>query len=589
VLSLALLSCCPSASLGVPYQVGISSMRTMLAATGASFLLLAQRPMVSQAAPFTIRHGDDEVGGTAMTNSNMTKGDACVEDGFPLFVSQEFDSVLKSMPQSSSLGGSKGSRKKVSANNMRNSVVDGFFDYITGPDNLREEIQSLSMELKPLLIKARRTLHQYPELMYGEEKTSFILQHVLTELGIPFTTGWAKNTHLDAHDGRPGGYGIVVEFGKAEESSAQSSHLKNGTRLKSSDDSPASTDTTPCVLLRGDMDGLPIGEETPHEANTVTSSQHTGRMHACGHDAHMTMLLGATVLLHRMEGSLKEMGGVVRIMFQPAEEGGAGAKRMVEEGVLSMDPPVQAAFGMHVWPALPSGTIGGRPGSLLAASDMFEIVVTGVGGHAAMPHQTTDPVPAVAAMTLSLQTLVARELSPLEPGVVSVTQVDTGGNAFNVIPAKVKIGGTIRALTTDTLLKLRDRLKDVVTHTARAHGCTVTIEYMQDYYPPTVNDPELYDFASQVASPLSQDNTVVEVEPTMGAEDFAFLAQEVPSVFFVIGQGSGTSSGPPTSYGLHHPHFNLDEDVLTTGVQLHVNLALQTLQRLREKQMEETS
>jgi IAA-amino acid hydrolase len=208
--------------------------------------------------------------------------------------------------------------------------------------------------------------------------------------------------------------------------------------------------------------------------------------------------------------------------------------------------------------------------------------VAGVGGHAAMPHQTIDPIVTASSMVMNLQTLVSRNLSPLEAGVCSITAFQAG-EAFNVIPASVVLRGTIRALTTETLLSLKDRVHHVVTSTAAVYGCNVTITYSPDFYPPTVNDPELFEtFSKEVGALVADSGTLMDIEPTMGAEDFSFVAETVPSTFFLLGQGSGAD--PPTNYGLHHPHFALDESVMTRGVELHVNLALRALRKLSQGQ-----
>jgi amidohydrolase len=325
------------------------------------------------------------------------------------------------------------------------------------------------------------------------------------------------------------------------------------------------------------MDALPILERT--EGVNEFKSQNYGKMHACGHDGHTTMLLGAANLLKSMENSIN---GTVRLMFQPAEEGGAGGKRMREEGVLTMDPVVQHAFGQHLWPAIPSGSVASRSGALLAAYEQFEILVSGVGGHAAMPHQTIDPIVAASTIVMNLQTIISRNLSPLESGVCSVTKFEAG-DAYNVIPHSAVLRGTIRALSTETLLSLKDRVQHVVRTTADMHGCNVTIEWAPDFYPPTVNDPLLFEsFSKYVAGMVANDNKLTHIEPTMGAEDFAFLAEHVPSTFFLLGQGSGKS--PDTSFGLHHPHFAIDESVLPQGVELHVNVALRALRKLANEE-----
>jgi len=434
----------------------------------------------------------------------------------------------------------------------RSLVVDHYFagdgdDSVndSSSKSLLNEVRSLVSNQTDFLVSTRRTLHKRPELMYQEKETSNIVQKLLTELDISYSTGWAINANPDIVPG-PGGYGIIADIG---------------------------TGGSPCVLLRADMDALPIDERT--EGIDEFKSQKENTMHACGHDGHTTMLLGAAAILKSMEDSIP---GTVRIMFQPAEEGGAGAKRMREEGALEKHPKPEYAFGMHVWPTFPSGTIAGRPGPLLAACERFEILVAGVGGHAAMPHLTVDPIVTASAMVMNLQSIVSRSLSPLESGVCSITKIEAG-QAFNIIPASVVMRGTVRALSTETLITLRDRVQHIVENTAATYGANVTITYSPDYYPPTVNDPTLYeDFSKSVGALVAEDGKVLETEPTMGAEDFSFVAETIPSTFFLLGQGSG--SQPSTNYGLHHPHFALDESVMPKGVELHVNLALRALRKL---------
>jgi len=429
---------------------------------------------------------------------------------------------------------------------FRNAVVDEFYREPTDGSNLTSTIRDHTQALQNFLVETRRHLHQTPELMYQEEQTSASVQALLDDWGVRYTTGWAVNRHPDRIVGQ-GGYGIVAEIGSGKK---------------------------PCVLLRADMDALPIQEETDVQFKSP-KDQH---MHACGHDGHTTMLLGAARLLKMWEDSIP---GTVRLVFQPAEEGGAGAKRMIEEGLLKQEPRPAHAMGMHVWPTLPSGTVASRPGPLLAAAERFMVKVQGVGGHAAMPHLTKDPMVASAAMIMNLQTIVSRNTSPLEAGVCSITQIEAG-KAFNIIPDTVSFKGTVRALTTETLLKLRDKVAHIVESTATTYDCNVTITYSPDYYPPTVNDPNLFEhFSKQVGAIVSEESELRETEPTMGAEDFSFIAEGIPSTFYLLGQGD-SSLVPPSTYGLHHPKFNFDESVLARGVELHVNWALRILRRLEE-------
>ncbi|HTE19415.1 MAG TPA: amidohydrolase, partial [Armatimonadota bacterium] len=286
------------------------------------------------------------------------------------------------------------------------------------------------MQVRPLLdearsvhdwmVEIRRELHQHPELGYQEVWTSEFVRRKLEELGIPFRYPVAET-------------GIIATLG---------------------------TGDSPCVALRADMDALPIHEE----ADVPFRSQSPGRMHACGHDCHTAMLLGAARLLRQ-----RELQGTVKLFFQPAEEGGGGGRRMCEEGALS-EPRVERVFGLHVWPLLPTGNIGSRAGTFMAATSPLEITVTGKGGHAAMPHLVHDPVVTAAKIVCELQTIISREVDPLQSGVVSVTTIN-GGEAFNVIPPSVRLTGTMRSLTVSGVEFLKERVREIATHVAAANRC----------------------------------------------------------------------------------------------------------------------
>ena len=232
--------------------------------------------------------------------------------------------------------------------------------------------------------------------------------------------------------------------------------------------------------------------------------------------------------------------------------------------------------------SIPSGSVASRAGPLLAACDRFEVLISGVGGHAAMPHLTVDPIVAASAIVMNLQTIVSRTISPLESGVCSITKIEAG-EAFNIIPASVLMRGTIRSLATDTLMELQKKVDHIILSTSEVYGCNTTITWSPDFYPATKNDPTLFEeFSKDVGASVSEEGVTRDIEPTMGAEDFAFVAENIPSTFFLLGQGSGTS--PPTNYGLHHPHFALDESVLPRGVELHVALALRALRKIQMEQ-----
>ncbi|GLI70018.1 hypothetical protein VaNZ11_014752 [Volvox africanus] len=411
-------------------------------------------------------------------------------------------------------------------------------------------------DLVASLLRWRRELHKMPELGFLETSTSEYIRTQLDQMGIPYEYPVGKT-------------GIRAgPLGKTDEG-------------------------VPTIALRADMDGLPITEEVDVPYKSMTP----GRMHACGHDAHMAMLLGAARLLKSNEASLP--GGVV-LLFQPAEEGLGGARMMIEEGALR---GVGAIHGLHVWPALPAGVIGTRPGVLLAASDRFSFVVRGVGGHGAMPHTTRDPVVAAAAVVMALQVLVARETSPMDSAVVTVSTFNTGPGATNVIPESVKLSGTVRALANDTFHRLRIRVGQVATGIAAGYGCVVdNVTWSEVPYPPTRNDERLSALVREVAtnlleSPPESGDTdksltrgsakVQEVGTAMTAEDFSFYGDVVPqTAFTVLGIGD---SAKGTNVGLHNPRFQMNDEQLPLGAALHAALATAWLEQQAQRQQEQES
>ena len=381
---------------------------------------------------------------------------------------------------------------------------------------------------KQWIIDLRRCIHQNPELMYEEVETSKLIQSTLTDIGIDFKAGLAET-------------GVLASIGSGD---------------------------GPCVALRADMDALPIHEK----ADVDFPSKVEGKMHACGHDCHVAMLLGAAKMLKAHES---EIAGTVKLVFQPAEEGGAGGKRMTDEGALS-NPDVQRIFGLHVWPLVPSGTITSRAGTFLAATTKFEIVVSGKGGHAAMPHYTIDPVATSAKIINDSQTIVSRENDPLTPLVVSFTAIN-GGEAFNVIPASVTVRGTIRSLSTEHLNWAKERLAALSSTIAQANLCEAKIEFHGNDYPATVNDAALWDFTKRIWSQCHAEGTTIESSPIMGGEDFAFYTEQVPGCFVGLGI---RNEAVGSTFNVHHPQFKVDEDVLPVGSALHTAFAFESLAEL---------
>ena len=393
---------------------------------------------------------------------------------------------------------------------------------------LPAEAKKEAKKISDWIIEIRRELHRHPELMYEEVKTSALVRRELDKLGITYQSPIAKT-------------GVLASIGNG-----------NG----------------PCVALRADMDALPIHEET----DVPFKSEIDGKMHACGHDCHTAMLLGAAKILKSKENTFN---GTIKLFFQPAEEGGAGGKLMREEGALE-NPNVERIFGLHVWPQMPTGQIGSREGTFLAATTFLDLTIKGVGGHAAVPHLTKDPVLTSAQIITNLQSVISRELDPLDSGVVSISAIQ-GGQAANVIPPEVKMLGTLRSLTMDGLKKLQNRVKEIAEKIAEAHGCKAIVEYPGNDYPPTVNDSEMWDFAKKVGSDMLGKENVSDLDAVMGGEDFAYYTEKVKGCFVVLGMQNEEIDA---IYSVHHPMFKADEDALHLGTALHTLFALKSLEEL---------
>ncbi|DAC37483.1 MAG TPA: amidohydrolase [Candidatus Poseidoniales archaeon] len=387
------------------------------------------------------------------------------------------------------------------------------------------DIISQSREIHEWIVEKRRAIHRHPELMYEEFETSRLVQNTLSELGIEYEKDIAVT-------------GVVGLVGNGE---------------------------GPCIALRADMDALPIHEE----ADVEFRSEIDGKMHACGHDCHTAMLLGAARVLKDNES---EINGTIKLIFQPAEEGGAGGKMMREQGVLE-DPDVERIFGLHVSDKLPTGTLASKEGTLLAATSSIRILVSGNGGHAAMPHLTVDPVVTGSKIVVELQTLVSRELDPLESGVISITMVNAG-SATNVIPSSMELQGTIRSLTSDGITRLQHRVREVAEGIAMANRCMAEVTFPGNDFPPTVNDGECWELGKISAGEILGEECVSEMGSIMGGEDFSYYTQVIPGCFSFLGVGNPEIGAV---YGVHHPKFKVDEDALSLGTAIHVNTAFKAL------------
>ena len=388
------------------------------------------------------------------------------------------------------------------------------------------------------VVSLRHDLHQTPELCFQETQTSARVQAELDAIGVAYKAGMATTG--------------VVGFlpGTAGAAGPQKS-----------------------IALRADMDALPLHEATgkPYASRTP------GRMHACGHDGHTAILVGVARVLKRLE----HRPHPVTFVFQPAEEGGGGGEKLCDEGVLrgeaggSIGTPVERIYGLHGWPNLALGAVASRPGPILAAVDDFIVTVTGRGGHAAMPHQCIDPIVAGAAIVQALQTIASRSASPLDSVVCTVGRFQ-GGTADNIIPSSVELEGTIRTLRAETRAMAERRFKEIVTATARAHGCEADIDWRPGY-PVTHNHADATERFFEIArSAIGEDRARLMPDPAMGGEDFSYYGLHVPACFFTLGltpghEGFGLAPVPQ----LHQPTFDFNDDAIALGVELMVRLALE--------------
>jgi amidohydrolase len=372
----------------------------------------------------------------------------------------------------------------------------------------------------------RRDLHAHPELGFEEQRTSDLIASTLESWGIPVHRGL----------GRTGVVGVV----------------RQGTSSRA-------------VGLRADIDALPVTER-----NTFAhASVHRGRMHACGHDGHTAMLLAAA----RHLATHREFDGTVYLVFQPAEEGGGGAREMIREGLFERF-PMEAIFGVHNWPGLAVGQFALRAGPVFASANDFSITIRGKGAHAAMPHNGIDPVPVACQMVQAFQTIISRNKRPIDAGVISVT-IMKAGEANNVVPDCCELRGTVRTFTVEVLDMIEQRMRRIADATCQAFDASCEFSFRRNY-PPTINHARETEFARALLGSLAGADNVLEFEPTMGAEDFSYFLMEKPGCYFLIGNGDG--SHRPQGHGggpcmLHNASYDFNDALIPVGGSMWVRLA----------------
>lgn len=379
------------------------------------------------------------------------------------------------------------------------------------------QIDNLSEKISAEVLALRREIHQHPELGFQEVKTAKKVANYLEKLGL----------HVETEVAKTGVVGIL-----------EGAH------------------PGPVLALRADMDALPITEKTGYEY----ASQLEGKMHACGHDSHTAMLLGAAHVLSLLKTELK---GTVKFIFQPAEEGPGGALPMIEAGVLK-NPDVEAIFGLHVWPDFQLGQIGLGYGAVMAAPDQFELKIIGQGGHGSAPHETIDAITVAAQVVNGLQQIVSRQIIPIQPAVLTIGTIN-GGYRYNIIADEVTMTGTVRTLSAKVREEIPKRMEEIIRGITSAFGAKYEFAYKK-LYPPLVNHEKMVEYVKQIGRQvLGSEGVQVTKDPVMGGEDFAYFLEKVPGAFFRLGSSNGT---PETSYPLHHPQFNIDEKTLVYGVKM---------------------
>ena len=388
--------------------------------------------------------------------------------------------------------------------------------------NIRNSIQALHDEITGY----RRAMHENPQTAYEEEFASGLVRDKLNEWGIPFEDKIAVT-------------GIVATIEGEQNDSGKT------------------------IGLRADMDALDILEEN----NKPHASKIPGKMHGCGHDGHTAMLLGAAKYLNEN----RNFNGKVHLIFQPAEEGFGGAHKMIEEGLFKRF-PMNAVYGVHNWPKIPKGHIAMRSGPIMAAADRFDITIHGKGGHAAMPHRSIDPSIVGSNLVSAIQTLVSRSSAPLDPVVISITNFNGGTGAFNVIPETATLSGTLRTFEPDTRAEMIKRIEEMTRDTAALYGAKGICTFMEGGYDPTINTPEQTEECAVIAENLvGADKLDKNVTPSMGAEDFGAMLQQVPGCYIWMGQGEEDESSNHNR-GLHTPQYDFNDDIIPLGIEYWVRV-----------------
>ena len=388
---------------------------------------------------------------------------------------------------------------------------------------MSDPIKTRADELAPTIVSWRRDLHRQPELGFEEVETAAYVKQRLDALDLEIHTGIAET-----------GMAAILR---------------------------ARDPQGPGVLLRADMDALPLTEVEGREYGSKTE----GRMHACGHDGHMSMLLGAATILSERRDELKRD---VLFCFQPGEEGYGGGEKMIQQGVLDLT-EIGSAFALHLWSPCEAGTVHVRPGPMMAAQDSFAARIIGKGGHAATPHVTRDPIVAAAHAVTALQAIVARNVDPVDPAVVSIGLLHAG-TVSNIIPEDAVLEGTLRSFDPEVREMLKRRAAEVIEHVAQAHKCRSEFE-LKSGYPATVNDPDAVEKVRRLAAPVFGADNVIEPRPMAPAEDFSYFLQERPGAFILVGAGN-KQRGITAPH--HSPEFDIDESVLPRGTELLARLAL---------------